>query len=134
MNAENSFHSVELFLKILDDFKTVTNCFDFYPEELIGYELFTDVGLQTEVQELLFCVELAFILVVNFFVLFFLLVWILFFLLIVSVFEEKSCIFYCQILTLIDLNMWVPFSDGFLFLFLDLIQLSVIDPFLLEFL
>lgn len=74
MNAENSFHSVELFLKILDDFKTVTNCFDFYPEELIGYELFTDVGLQTEVQELLFCVELAFILVVNFFVLFFLLV------------------------------------------------------------
>jgi len=74
MNAENSFHSVELFLKILDDFKTVTNCFDFYPEELIGYELFTDVGLQTEVQKLLFRVELAFILVVNFFVLFFLLI------------------------------------------------------------
>lgn len=45
MNAENSFHSVKFFLEIFNYFKTVTDGFDFYPEELIGYELFTDVGL-----------------------------------------------------------------------------------------
>lgn len=72
------------------------------------------------------------VLVINFFVLFLLFIWIFLFLLIISIFKEKSRVFDCQVFALVNLYVWVPFSDGLLFFFFQFIHFSIVYSFFFE--
>ena len=78
--------------------------------------------------------EFAPIFVIDFLVLFFLFVRVFLLFLIIPVLEKESRIFYSKILTFVNFNMGVPFSDGFLLLLFQFIKLSVIDSLFLKFL
>ncbi len=90
------------------------------------------ICLQAQVEELLFCMLFALVLVVYFLVLFLLLVWVFWLVFFFIILKKESCVLHSQVRTLVNLNMRIPLSDGFLLLLFHLIKLSVVDSFLLE--
>lgn len=110
-HSKELIHSLALFLKILCDSERQAKSSHSDLKFIVGSGHSNQIGFEVQVETFAFAVVPSSILMIKFFYFLFLFIveFLLVFVHIISIFEEISCIFYCQVLTLVDLYMAVPF-------------------------